>query len=239
MSVLTNATPSITGASLTSAASIVIPAAIPLALMQGTVISDPQQIWNAGDRHTALADQAKSVQTDITQTVDRHATDDKWSSDDKTAFLETHVKPYLTALTKTADMHNGAGSSLSLLAKIYEGLGLLSFAVGSAMAWAAAAVLGVSWVPGVNATTAAAANGVAQTSNGVFRRILLKLGAALLRIGKYLRSIKNLLPALKFTAGIPLVVTGATTFGVGSSSLTGSATPDDGWSDAEQSKLQA
>ena len=65
-----SAAPSIEGfLSLTFAASV-IPSCIPLATMAGTVVSDPGQLWHAGDRHQAVAAMAADAHDDFKKQVD-------------------------------------------------------------------------------------------------------------------------------------------------------------------------
>jgi hypothetical protein len=208
---LIDSAPSTLGFLLTSGACFLCPAAIPLAAMQGTVISDPAQVWHVGDRHNALADHATATKADITQAVDKHADADKWSGEDKNAFTEAHVTPYQRALDDTAKMNHGIGGSMGTAAKVLLGIGAFSLTIGTIMAACAAAVAGVSWIPGVNVAAEGAATATAETSSGVFRSLLLKLGALLLRAGKLLQTIKGVLPALKFSAALG-VVSGAGEF---------------------------
>lgn len=185
--------PSVLGAGLTGYACIAVPAAIPLAVMQGTVISDPAQIWHAGSRHAELAGQADSANTQLTQAVDKQASAGNWDGNDKNLFVQAHVKPYKTALDQTAQMHKGIDSSMSTLAKVYMGAGILSATIGGIMAACAAAVAGTFWLPGANVATEAAATATAEVSSGVFRSILMKLVTLIGNAGRLLKSIKGLL----------------------------------------------
>jgi hypothetical protein len=185
--------PSVLGAGLTTAACFAVPAAIPLALMQGTVISDPAQIWHAGSRHVDIAGKADSAKTELTQAVDKRAGADDWDGSDKNMFVQAHVEPYKTALDQTAQMHKGIGDSMGTLAKVYMGAGLLSATIGGIMAACAAAVAGTCWIPGVDVATEGAATATAEASSSVFRSILLKLATLIGNAGRLLKSIKGLL----------------------------------------------
>jgi hypothetical protein len=185
--------PSVLGAGLTTAACFAIPAAIPLAAMQGTVISDPAQIWHAGSRHADLAGQADSAKTQLAQAVDKRASADNWDGNDKNLFVQAHVEPYKTALDQTAQMHNGINSSMGTLAKVYMGAGILSATIGGIMSLCAIAVAGTCWIPGVDVATEGAATATAETSSGVFRSILMKLATLIGNAGRLLKSIKGLL----------------------------------------------
>lgn len=185
--------PSVAGFGLTTYACFAVPAAIPLAAMQGTIISDPAQIWHASDRHTALAETATSAQTELMQAVDKHARADDWSGDDKQMFMQAHVEPYKTALGQTSEMHKNISSSMNTLAKVYMGAGLLSLTIGGIMAACASGVIACSWIPGANAAAEGAATAAAETSSGVFRGILAKLALLISNAGKLLKSITGLL----------------------------------------------
>lgn len=195
--------PSVLGAGLTGAACFAIPAAIPLFMMQGSAISDPAQIWHLGDGHTALAGKAEDAKTKLTQAVDKHAKDEKWDGKDADAFKLGNVSPYQTALDQTSNLHKGISGSLGTLAKVYMGAGLLSATIGGIMAACAAAVAGVSWIPGVNAAAEGAATATAETSSGVFRTVLNGLVTLIGRVGRLLTQVKGLLglAALGFGGG--------------------------------------
>lgn len=183
--------PSVLGAGLTTYACFAVPAAIPLAVMQGVVISDPAQIWHAGTRHAHLAGQANSAKTQLTQAVDKRASSDNWEGNDKNLFVQAHVEPYKTALDQTAQMHNGIDSSMSTLAKAYMGVGLLSATIGGIMAACASGVIACSWIPGANVAAEGAATATAETSSGVFRGLLMKLATLISNAGRLLASIKG------------------------------------------------
>jgi hypothetical protein len=208
--------PSVLGAGLTTAACFAIPAAIPLAVMQGTVISDPAQIWHAGNRHAELAGQANDAKTQLTQAVDKRASADNWDGNDKNLFVQAHVEPYKTALDQTVQMHNGINSSMGTLAKVYMGAGLLSATIGGIMAACAVAVAGTSWIPGVDVATEGAATATAETSAGVFRSILLKLATLIGNAGRLLKSIKGLIAL----AGVGYLGLNAGKTGLKSNSMT-------------------
>jgi hypothetical protein len=167
--------PSVAGFGLTTYACFAVPAAIPLAAMQGMVISDPAQIWHASDRHTTMAGSAESAKTELTQAVDKRAGADNWTGSDKDMFVQAHVQPYTEALDQTSQMHKDISGSMNTLAKVYMGAGLLSLTIGGLMAACASGVLALSWVPGVNAAAEGAATATAETSSGVFRGIMAKL----------------------------------------------------------------
>jgi hypothetical protein len=185
--------PSVGGFGLTTYACFAVPAAIPLAAMQGTIISDPAQIWHASDRHTTLAGKAESAKTELTQAVDKRASADNWAGNDKEMFAQAHVEPYKTALDQTSQMHKSISGSMNTLAKVYMGAGLLSLTIGGIMAACASGVIACSWIPGANAAAEGAATAAAETSSGVFRGILAKLALLISNAGKLLKSITGLL----------------------------------------------
>jgi hypothetical protein len=227
---LIDSAPSVLGAGLTTYACFAVPAAIPLAVMQGTVISDPAQIWHAGSRHAELAGQADSAKTQLTQAVDKRARDDDWDGNDKNLFVQAHVEPYKTALDQTAQMHKGIDSSMSTLAKVYMGAGLLSATIGGIMAACASGVIACSWIPGANVAAEGAATAAAETSSGVFRGILMKLATLISNAGRLLKSIKGLLA---------LAATGYFGMKAGSSGMQASTMSPTFWPGATQQGGQA
>ncbi|MDN3359711.1 hypothetical protein [Actinomadura sp. DC4] len=183
--------PSVTGAGLTTYACFAVPSAIPLALMQGAVISDPAEIWRAGAAHTDLAGKANTTKSEITQAVDKRASADNWEGNDKNMFVQANVEPYKSALDQTAQTHDGINDALSTLAKVYMGAGLLSLTIGGILAACASGVIACSWIPGANVAAEGAATAAAETSTGVFRTILSRLALLISKAGKLLSSLKG------------------------------------------------
>jgi uncharacterized protein YukE len=199
--------PSVTGAGLTTYACFTVPSAIPLALMQGAVISDPAEIWRAAARHTDLAGKAYTTKSEIIQAVDKRASADNWEGNDKNVFVQ--------ALDQTAQTHDGINDALSTLAKVYMGAGLLSLTIGGILAACASGVIACSWIPGANVAAEGAATAAAETSTGVFRTVLSRLALLISKAGKLLSSLKGqgilaLAGAVEFwSAKTELTTTGA------------------------------
>lgn len=185
--------PSVAGFGMTSAACFSVPAAIPLAMMQGTCISDPAQIAHCGERHKNLAGKADDTNTHLQQVVDKRASTDKWDGKDKKLFADTHVTPYTQACTQTAKLHNGIGGSLGTLATVYQVVGGLSAVIGGIMLAWSLTVDATAPIPGVDLATEGAATAAAETSNGVFRTVLNGLLSLAKKLGPMLKSIKALL----------------------------------------------
>jgi hypothetical protein len=185
--------PSVAGFGMTSAACFSVPAAIPLAMMQGTVISDPAQIWHAGSRHSELAGKADDVKAQLKQVVDKRASADKWDGKDKQNFISMHVEPYNKALDQTAALHKGISGSLGSVAKVYQVVGGLSAAIGAIMLAWSLTVDSTALIPGVDLATEGAATAAAETSSGVFRTVLNGLMALANKLAPMLMSIKGLL----------------------------------------------
>lgn len=189
----TTSAPSVAGFGMTSAACFSVPAAIPLAMMQGTCISDPAQIAHCGERHKNLAGKADDTKTQLQQVVDKRASTDKWDGKDKKLFADTHVAPYTQACEQTANLHNGINGSLGTLATVYQVVGGLSAVIGGIMLAWSLTVDATAAVPGVDLATEGAATAAAETSNGVFRTVLNGLLALAKKLGPMLKSIRALL----------------------------------------------
>jgi hypothetical protein len=185
--------PSVAGFGLTSYACFVVPAAIPLAAMQGVMISDPAQIRHVGSRHDDLAGKADSAGTELDQAVGKHSGD--WDASDKQAFLAANVQPYKDALKKTSEMHKGISTTMNSLAKVHQDLGLLSMGIGTLLAACASGVLGLAFVPGANVAAESAATATAETSGTVLRGALSKLVPLLAKAVQLLTSLKGMLVA--------------------------------------------
>lgn len=181
--------PSVYGAAATSYACFLVPAAIPLAAMQGTVVSDPAQMWHAGDRHTDLAGKADDANKQLTTLVNSRASTDNWEGKDKQSFIDVHVKPYQTALTQTAKTHNNVNGTLNTMAKVYTGAGILSSTIGTIVAGCAVAVAGTWWLPGVDVATMASANAIAGTSTATFSTAVGESTPVLISAGNILTKV--------------------------------------------------
>ncbi|MCO5996128.1 hypothetical protein [Actinoallomurus rhizosphaericola] len=185
--------PSVTGAAMVGYSSIFVPSAIPLALLLGTAISDPAQIWHAGDRHNASAAQAEKAKTELIQAVDRVSQQDGWKGEAKQTFESTAVEPYKMGLDSTSQGHKGIADSLAALARAYMGAGLLSMTIGGICVACATAVAGTLWLPGANVATESAAMATVRVATTTFQRLLTRLLTLLGKAANLMKSIKGLL----------------------------------------------
>jgi hypothetical protein len=191
--------PSATGLALTVGSLIVIPKAWPLAVMQGTILSDPGEIFGAAEKYKGLAEKAKSAAEELKNLVSQENYPD-WHADDRAAFTDDHVTPYAKALNQTADIHEGISSSMHLTGQIYTGIGYLSMITGGFIAACAIAVYGTP--PPFDVGTDIAANAAADGAGTVFRRSYLRLTAVAAQAGRTLKLAKNAMPALKYAVPV-------------------------------------
>jgi hypothetical protein len=185
------AAPSMIGFLGSTFAAGVVPAAIPIATMAGTLISDPGQIFHAGNRHGEVANTTGQAKDDTDKIID-----------DKTGFQTTaartefdnRMKQYTKALGDTKDQHSNLNTIMNVLGGLWTAAGAASAAVGTTLALLATEVISTSWIPGVDAASFAGANGAAGGLNGVLRTVLQGLRAI---IGK----LKDLLGAFMKLSG--------------------------------------
>jgi hypothetical protein len=150
--------PSAWGAANAVSASIVFPLAAIAAVPLTALVSDPAQMWHAGERYGDVAGHIRSASTEIARAVARHADDDHWSEQGKTAFVATRVKPYRDTLEQAAVMFDHIRDTLRGCAVAYTGVGLSSAVIGSVVLSSVASMLALAVVPGVNATATYVAN---------------------------------------------------------------------------------
>lgn len=181
--------PSMWGAANAVSASYVFPLAAFVAVPLVAVVSDPAQMWHAGDRYGRVAGHLRSAREEIGRVVARHADADHWAERGKDAFLANRVKPYQAALEQAAGMYDDMDHTLKGCAIAYSIVGLSSAAIGSAVLSYVAELLAMAVMPGVNATATVVGNarmlqagelaravigGLAKT-NGVVAAILSRL----------------------------------------------------------------
>jgi hypothetical protein len=206
MDVSTEELPSAIGCALTVSSLFWIPRAWPVALMQGTVISNPRELFDAAEKYKGLAEKAKTAMNELNNLVSQDKHPD-WHSDDREAFIKAHVTPYATALSQTAEMHEGISSSMHLTGVIYTGIGYLSMLTGGFMLACAVAVMGTP--PPFDVATDIAANAAAEGAGSTFRGSFTRLSTLTLQVGRTLKFAKNALPALKYAVPGELLVAGA------------------------------
>jgi uncharacterized protein YukE len=180
--------PSVLGAAFTGYSCFAFPAAIPLALLQGTVISDPAQMVHAGDGHNTQAGWADAAKAQIDQAVAKVST--AWDGNDKEAFDQTYVQSYKQACDETAKMCRAAADSLKTLGGVFMDAGVISFAIGGVMLAYAVAMAGTWWLPGANVAVETAGTATAEVSSGVMRALLGRVAMLVAKAATLLRSIK-------------------------------------------------
>jgi hypothetical protein len=151
-------TPSVWGAANAATAAVVYPLAAIAAVPLATLVSDPAQMWHAGQRYGDVAGQIRSASAEMTQIVDHHASADHWSEHGKDSFLANRVKPYQATLEQAATMYDNIDGTLKGCAVGYTAVGLSSAVIGSAVLSYVASLLALAVVPGVNATAVYVAN---------------------------------------------------------------------------------
>ncbi|MDN3354283.1 hypothetical protein [Actinomadura sp. DC4] len=145
--------PSVWGATNAAAASTVFPLAAFVALPLATLVSDPAQMWHAGERYGNIAGRIRSASEDMTKAVEHHASADRWSERGKDAFLANRVKPYQDTLEQAAAMYDNIDGTLKGCAIGYSALGLSSAVIGSAVLDYVARMLAMAAIPGANVQT--------------------------------------------------------------------------------------
>lgn len=151
-------TPSVWGAANAASAAVVYPLAVIVALPLAAVVSDPAQMWHAGQRYADIAGRIRSASAEMTEVVDHHASADHWSEHGKDAFIANRVKPYQATLDQAASMYEDLDGTLKGCAVGYTALGLSSAMIGSAVLSYVASLLALAVVPPIGATATYVAN---------------------------------------------------------------------------------
>lgn len=183
------AAPSLIGFGASTFAAGVIPAAIPIAALAGTLVSDPGQIRHAGDRHATVAETAGKAKDDTDAIV---KPTDGFSTPEARQAYDTRMGQYTKALGDTKDQHSTLDTMLKIAGDVWIALGAASLAVGSALALQAAGVISVSWIPGVDAAAFAEANGFAGAMNVVLRGIVTGLRGIITKLVSMLKTITQM-----------------------------------------------
>jgi hypothetical protein len=192
------AAPSLIGFATSTFAAGIVPAAIPIAAMAGTLISDPGQIFHAGNRHGEVANITGQAKDDTDKIVA-----------DKTGFQTTaartefdnRMKQYTKALGDTKDQHNNINTLMNVFGGVMMAATTASAAVGTQVALLAAGVVSTSLIPGINAATFASANGAAGGLSGVLRAVLQGLRAIIGKLKDLLGAFKKLSLSRKLVFG--------------------------------------
>jgi hypothetical protein len=133
--------PSVIGATSAATAATYYPFARFVAVPLVLIVSDPAQIWHAGERFSTIADHLRTASSEMTAAVTRHADSDHWNEHGKKAFLNNRLKPYQQALAKSAQMFDDVRLTLFGCATSYTFAGIASAAIGAEVLASAASVL--------------------------------------------------------------------------------------------------
>jgi len=167
-------TPSVWGAANAATAAVVYPLAAIAAVPLATLVSDPAQMWHAGQRYAGIAEQIRSAGAEMAQAVNHHAGADHWTEHGKDAFVATRVKPYQATLEQAATMYDTIDSTLKGCAVGYTAVGLSSALIGSAVLSYVASLLALASVPapGLNAPAVYLANARMVEAGAVVRGLV-------------------------------------------------------------------
>lgn len=150
--------PSTWGATNAASAAAVYPLAALVAVPLAMVVSDPAQMWHAGDRYGHVADLIRTANSEIILCVDRHASADKWNEIGKSAFLANRVRPYQDTLDEAARMYDHMGAVLRGCSVGYTAAGVSSAVIGSTLLMYVEAQLATAALPGANVAAIFATN---------------------------------------------------------------------------------
>jgi hypothetical protein len=140
--------PSVAGAASAAAAATVYPFARIVAVPLALIVSDPAQMWHAGERYGTVADRLRTASSEMTAAVARHAGSDHWNEQGKKAFLASRVTPYQQALAKSAQMFDDVHSALRGCATSYAIAGVSSAVIGAEIfSYASGALISAAIAP--------------------------------------------------------------------------------------------
>lgn len=165
-------TPSAWGAANAASAAVVYPLAAFVAVPLVTVVSDPAQIWHAGQRYGHVAECIRTASSEISQAVDRHASADHWREEGRNAFVANRVTPYQDTLGQAAGMYDNVRDTLWGCAIGYTVAGLSSAVIGSAVLSYVAGLLAAAVVPGVDVAATYVANARMVEASQVVRTLI-------------------------------------------------------------------
>jgi hypothetical protein len=152
-------------APFTWTAALVSPVAALVAVSLAATVSDPAQMWHAGERYGDVATHIRAASSEMTGAVARHAGTDNWSERGKDAFVATRVTPYQNNLKQAAAMYDDIKRTIQGCAIAYGGAGISSALIGAAALNLVASLVATAGVPGANVPAAVAANaGLAQAT---------------------------------------------------------------------------
>jgi hypothetical protein len=172
--VITSA-PSVWGAANASSAAVVFPLAAPVALALGALVSDPAQIWHAGDRYGSVAERVRSANTLVGEAVSGRADADRWTERGRDAFMAARVRPYQETLGQAAEMYDAMDAALKATAVAYTAVGLSSATIGAALVRYVAPLLAAAVVPALNVQATYVANARMLEARRVVRKLVAGL----------------------------------------------------------------
>ncbi len=133
--------PSVWGAANAASAVALEPAALIVAIPLAAFVSDPAEMWHAGERYGQVAKMIQSASEKMTEDVKRHALDEHWNEEGRNAFMADRLTPYQDTLDQAATMYLKIEDTLMRCAEGYTAVGLASALLGSAtVAFATAAL---------------------------------------------------------------------------------------------------
>ena len=138
----------------------------------------------------AVAAMAADAHDDFKKQVDDASKD--WSDQAKQSF-NARAGMYQQALEGTKSQHESIDTVLKVTAGVLGALGVASAAIGTLMALQAAAVISVSWLPGVDAGVFAEANGVGAAMNAALRAMVTGFLKLVLNVKNILSLFKNVM----------------------------------------------
>jgi hypothetical protein len=164
-----------------TAASFVIPAAIPMTVMIGLSYSDPGAMETAGNEWKQTAKELESMKTELKQLADG-VPEDKWSAKDREAFNKA-LEQYSQELEKVHGFTGDVGDMLDMASKIFFAFAVLAFALAQILAIQALAIIAASWTVVGAAALMAAANATAGVFDGIIAASSISLKTAVMLIG--------------------------------------------------------
>lgn len=174
-------------AGLVAFSSLVSPATWALVPVAVASIANPSGMDQAGTEWKSVADDFKKLAEELPKLANS-VSEEVWTADDREAF-ERVVGDFKNELAKAGEMHDGVGTGLENLGKIYHQFAVIVFTVGAILGAFAVAVR-IAAMTGVMAGPAlVASNAVAGALQKVFQAALKKKMIALTVVGGLLMGI--------------------------------------------------
>ncbi|REE96576.1 WXG100 family type VII secretion target [Thermomonospora umbrina] len=163
-----------------TAASFLIPGAIPLVITIGLAYSDPGAMEKAGEDWKLTAKEVEAMKTEL-KTLADNVPEEKWSSQDRQAFNKA-LEQYSQELNKVHSFTGDIGDMLKLASQIYFAFAVLAFALAQILAIQALAIAATSWTIVGAAAIMAAANATAAAFDAIMAAAAISLKAAMMII---------------------------------------------------------